>query len=355
MKNFYSLLGVEKTASHEEIKKAYHKLARKYHPDNKESGNEEKFKEINEAYQTLSDEKRRAEYDSYGHVFGGGAGGGPSGFSGFSSPFGDFGEQDFNFGDIFSEFFGGGAAQTRMPRGRDISIDLELPFREAIYGTERTVLLGKTALCDDCKGSGAHPKTEFTICKTCNGQGRVHETRSSFLGAITSVRECSTCRGRKKVPKEKCRTCHGMGVVKRQEEIVIKVPPGIENGEVIRLSGLGEAIAGGVSGDLYVKIHVGRHESLKREGANLLMDLDIKLSDALLGSEYTIRTLDGASLALKIPPGISWGEVLRVKGKGIPMGQGRAGDLLVKLNIRLPKYLSKESKKFIEKLKEEGI
>lgn len=355
-KDYYTRLGVPKTASREDIKKAYHKLARKYHPDNKESGNEQKFKEINEAYQTLSDEGRRAEYDSYGHVFGAGAGrdGG-----GFSSPFGDFSGdfQDWNvgFGDIFNEFFGGGRDQSRVARGRDISIDLELPFREAIFGTERAVLLAKTVLCDLCKGTGAHPKTEFTVCKTCNGQGRIHETRSSFLGAVTSVRECSTCRGRKKIPKEKCHTCHGMGVLKRQEEIVIKIPPGIEHGEVIRLAGLGEAISGGVPGDLYAKIHVGRHDTLKRDGANLVMELDIKLSDALLGAEYTIRTLDNATLAIKIPPGVSFGETLRIKGKGVPLRQGRVGDLLVKLHIRLPKYLSKEAQKLVEKLKGEGV
>jgi len=351
-KDYYSTLGVEKSASREDIKKAYHKLARKYHPDNRESGNEQKFKEINEAYQMLSDEKRRAEYDSYGHVFGGGA----SDFGGFSSPFGGFsGYQDFDFGDIFSEFFGGVGTKTRVPRGRDISIDLELSFQDAVYGTERRVLLAKTALCETCKGSGAEHKTEFVICKTCNGQGRIHETRNSFLGTISSVRECSTCRGQKKIPKEKCRPCHGLGVIKRQEEVAIKIPHGIENGEVIRISGLGEAVSQGVPGDLYVKIHVGKHDVFRRDGKDLVMNLDIKLTDALLGSEYTIKTLDGASLKIKIPETVSFGETLRLKGKGIPLAGGRRGDLLIKLTIKLPKHLSHKSRKLFEDLRGEGI
>ena len=350
-KDFYNALGVSENASTEEIKKAYHKLAKKYHPDNKESGDESRFKEINEAYQTLSDNKKRAEYDSYGHVFGD-----TSGFSGFSSPFGDFRvDEDFNFGDIFSEFFSGGGAGARTARGRDISVDLELSFQESIFGTKRTILLAKTALCEVCKGSGAEPKTELETCKTCNGQGRIREARNSFLGTITSVRECPTCKGRKKIPKEKCKACGGQGVLRRQEEISITIPAGIEDGEVIRLTGLGEAIANGVSGDLYVKVRVKPHPVFRRDGSDLVTDLNIKLSDAVLGGEYTIRTIDNSQLTVKIPPATSFGEILRVRGRGVPVNKNRRGDLLIKLDIKLPHNLSKKSKDLFDELRGEGI
>ena len=357
-KDYYVLLGVERSATKDDIKKAFHRLARKYHPDNKTTGDEKKFKEINEAYQTLSDEKKRSEYDTYGHVFSGAGGGGRGGFNPFEG-FSGFSGQDaaggveFDFGDIFSDFFGGGRGQAR--RGRDISIDLEVPFAESIYGTERTMLVTKTSKCDVCHGSGEKPGAGSVKCGTCNGQGRVRESRSSFLGTFTNVRECGECRGSGKIPKEKCTTCRGLGVARKQEEIVITIPPGINNGEMIRLSQMGEAVSSGIAGDLYVKIHIAPHATFRREGRNLIMDLDIKLTDALLGAEYTIRLLDTSTITLKIPQGISVGEVLRVRGKGIPIDRSRKGDLLVKLNIKLPKNLSSEAEKLFKKLKEEGI
>lgn len=344
--DYYNLLGLEKNASKDEIKKAFHKLARKYHPDNKTSGDEDKFKEVNEAYQTLSDDKKRSEYDTYGHVFSGA--GGNSTDPGFHQDF-----QGFDIGDIFNEFFGGGG--NRMKRGRDISIDVEVPFTEAIYGTERTMLLTKTSLCDLCKGNGAKPGTQQIKCEVCNGKGKVHETRSSFLGSFTSVRECGTCKGEGKIPKEKCDTCHGLGIGRKQEEIVVKIPPGIQDGEVIRLSGMGEAVSHGVPGDLYVKIHVGQHPLFRRDGENLVMDLDIKLSDALLGGEYPIQLVDNSQIKLKVPAGVSLGEVMRVRGKGVLLDRSRKGDLLIKLNIKLPRNLSKKARKLFEELKEEGI
>lgn len=353
-KDYYITLGVEKNASKDEIKKAFHKLARKYHPDNKAGGDEQKFKEINEAYQVLSNEKRRAEYDTYGQAFaGGGFSGGP--FGGFD--FSDLGRQgfegiEFDLGDIFGDFFGG--ARERVRRGRDISVDLEIPFTDAAFGTDRTVLLTKTSACDSCQGTGAQPGTKFEKCTTCNGKGRVQETRSSFFGTFTNVKECSVCRGKGEVPKQACTLCRGAGVVRKQEEVRIKIPAGIQDGEVIRLSGMGEAISGGVSGDLYIRIHVGKHPIFKREGNNITMTLDIKLTDALLGSEYPIETLDGV-ITVKIPENVTLGEILRVKNKGIPVGHGRRGDLLIKLNIRLPKHLSSKAKKLFDQLKDEGI
>ncbi len=350
-RDFYEVLGVQKGASKEEIKKAFHKLAHKYHPD-KSTGDAEKFKEVSEAYSVLSDDKKRAEYDSYGRTFGeGGAGfqGANFDFSQFQDAFQGFG---FDMGDIFGDFFGGGAGRQR--RGRDISIDLEISFKESVFGTRRRVLLAKTALCDTCHGSGAAPGSETETCKQCGGAGKIHETNNSIFGSITTVQPCRACRGTGKIPKERCNTCFGEGVYKKQEEIEIIVPAGIEGGEMIRLSGMGEAIVNGPSGDLYVKVHVTPDPRFKKEGANILTDLSIKLSDALLGGTYKIMTLDGEE-QLTIPVGISHGTLLTIKGKGVPHGRGKRGDLFVRVKINLPQKLSRTAKQLIEKLREEGI
>lgn len=346
-RDYYEILGVPKGASKEEIKKAFHKLAHKYHPD-KSGGDSDKFKEVSEAYSVLSDEKKRAEYDSYGRTFGaGGPGGAGFDFSQFQDAF----QGGFDFGDIFSDFFAGGATRTR--RGRDISIDIEVSFKESVFGTKRTVLLAKSSQCSTCKGSGAAPGTSLETCKQCNGAGKVHETTNSILGTITMVQPCRHCHGTGKVPKEKCETCRGEGIHRKQEEIEIAVPAGIEGGEMIRLTGAGEAVAGAPAGDLYVKIHVTPDPRFKKDGANLVTELSIKLSDALLGGEYKISTLDGEDMIV-IPPGVSHGEIVRISGKGVPMGRKR-GDLFVRIKITLPKKLSRSAKNLVEKLKEEGI
>jgi len=350
-KDYYETLGIAKTASKDEIKKAFHKLAHKYHPD-KKGGDVAKFKELSEAYSILSDDKKRAEYDSYGRVFSGGGGGqgsGPEGFdfSGFQQGF-----ENIDFGDIFSDFFGG--ARERVRRGRDISIDLELTFAESIFGTERKVLITKTSSCMACGGSGGKPGVGTKTCETCNGKGQIRESRKSFLGTVSTTRVCETCRGSGKIPKDKCANCHGVGVERREEEITIAVPAGIENGEMIRLSGMGEAVQGGAPGDLYVKIHIKRHQTFHKEGNNIVMDLNIKLSDALLGSEYKIATLDG-EISVKIPEGVAFGEVLRVRGKGVPFEKGKRGDILIRINITLPAKLSKHARELFEQAKKEGI
>jgi len=361
-RDYYEILGVTKSASKDEIKKAFYKLAHKYHPD-KTGGDAEKFKEMSEAYSVLSDDKKRGEYDSYGRVFGGGAG--PGGFGGAGAQGFDFSQfQDafqqggFDFGDIFGDFFGG-AGGGRVRRGRDISIDLELSFKDAIFGTKRKVLLAKVAECETCRGSGAKPGTKQETCKKCNGSGKIHETTNSIFGAISTVQPCRACRGTGKTPEEKCATCRGEGVYRKQEEIEITAPAGIEGGEMIRLTGAGEAVAGGIAGDLYVKIHVMPDARFKKDGVNLVTDLSVKLTDALLGHDYTVPTLDG-DITVSVPAGISHGELLRVKGKGVPMGKlitssAKRGDLFVRIKIILPQKLSREAKKLIEKLKEEGI
>ncbi len=350
MKDYYDILGVQKEASEEEIKKAFRTLAHKYHPD-KKGGDEKKFKEVSEAYAVLSDAKRRAQYDAMGRGgFQGGAGGFDfSNFNGFGQDFSGF--QDFDLGDIFGEFFGGRSAS---PRGRDISIDIELSFKDAIFGTERRVLISKVGTCDTCNGSGAKKGTSMHTCSTCNGKGKVQETRSTFLGALTTTRTCPTCYGKGEVPKEPCTTCRGEGTLKKQEEIHIVVPAGASDGEMIRMPGRGEAIGGGKAGDLYVKLHVRKDALFGREGTNILTTLSVRLSEALLGASKTIKTLDGDT-SLDIPVGTVHGTVLRVRGQGVPHGRGSRGDMLVRVEVAMPDKLSKKAKKLIEELKEEGI
>lgn len=355
-RDYYELLGVTKTASKEDIKKAFHKLAHKYHPD-KKGGDAERFKEVSEAYSILSDDKKRAEYDSYGRVFGGGSGAGFGGFNagGFDfSQFQDaFSQGGFDMGDIFSDFFAG-AANTRMRRGRDISIDLEISFRDSVFGVKRSVLLAKTSVCDSCQGTGGVMGTEMITCTHCNGAGKVHETTTSFFGTVTMQTICRHCKGTGKIPKEKCETCRGEGIYKKQTEIEIAVPAGIEGGEMIRLQGMGEAVQGGSAGDLYVKVHVQPDARFKKDGPNLITEISIKLSDALLGATYKIESLDGTE-TVEIPPGIKHGELIMIKGRGVPTGRGKRGDMFVKARINLPQKLSKSARSLIEKLREEGI
>jgi molecular chaperone DnaJ len=359
-KDYYEILGVDRKASKDEIKKAFHKLAHKYHPD-KEGGDEAKFKEINEAYQILSDDAKRAQYDAYGYGFNGSGGSGPGGFGGgfegfdFSG-FGNGGQGgiEFDLGDIFSEFFGDGR-RGREKRGRDISVDIQITFKEAIFGTERKILINKIAECDTCHGSGAAVGSKTKKCQTCDGKGVIREARRSFFGQVMTTRECPTCHGRGEMPEKLCNVCGGEGVVKKNTEVILNIPAGIENGEMIRLSGQGEAVSGGSPGDLYVKVHVEKHPVFTREGVNLLMNLNVKLTDAITGADYPIETLDG-KLTVKIPEGISSGEILRIKGKGVPYNRGtKRGDLYVKVIVKTPTKLSKRAKQLVEELKKEGI
>lgn len=355
MKDYYEILGVSKEASDEDVKKAFRKLAHKYHPDKKD-GNEAKFKEASEAYAVLSDKKRRAEYDRYGRTFSGTTQGGSSGgfdFSGFQQGFEGF--EDMDFGDVFTEMFGGRRSHTQMRRGRDISIDIELSFKEAVFGVERRILITKMTTCDTCGGSGAQSGSKNGSCTICGGKGSILETRNTFFGAMNSKRECERCHGRGKIPKEACVTCGASGVLHRQEEVKISIPAGVENGEMMRMSGRGEAIGfGGIAGDLYVKMHVKNDPRFSREGSTLATTLSIKITDALLGADYSVPTLDGV-VTIKIPQGISHGEVLRIRGKGVPMGRGERGDLHVRIAISFPTQLSRAANKIVEDLRKEGL
>lgn len=374
-KDFYKTLEIEKNASKEDVKKAFRKMAHKYHPD-KKGGDEAKFKEVNEAYQVLSDDNKRAEYDRYGQTFNGAGpqGGGGAGFGGFSASGGpaggwDFSSAGFDFGDIFrqaqsggadfgdafgfGDIFGGGGR--REKRGSDVSIDISLSFKESIFGVERRVSLHMLRQCATCKGTGAKDPKDLVTCTACNGKGSLRENRRSIFGTVSVERTCDQCHGEGKRAKEKCVVYHGEGVHKGEEEITIAVPAGIEDGEMVRLSGKGQAVRGGYAGDLYVKIHVEQDKKFRREGSDLVTTMSVKLTDAILGATYALETLDGPT-TISIPAGSGTGETLRVRGKGVPMGRsGSRGDLVVRLTVAMPKSLSKTAKQYIEELKREGI
>lgn len=359
--DYYKVLGVEKSASKDEIKKAFHKLAHKYHPD-KNKGDDSKFKEVNQAYQTLSDDRKRAQYDQFGADgpagFGGYGGGNQGGFGGFDFSGFQNGNVEFDMGDlgdIFGDFFGGGMGRrgSQARRGRDISTEIDISFEESVFGVKRNVLITKQSKCDVCKGNGAKVGAKMDTCKPCNGAGKIREMKRSILGTFQSVRECDTCMGLGKIPSEKCTECKGAGVLRAQSEITVNIPAGINNGEMIRMTGMGEAVKAGQAGDLYIKVNVKSHKVFKRDGANLTMDLPLKLTDALLGTKYNLETLDG-KLEVTIPEGVNHGELLRVRGKGVPHGSKR-GDIIIRVQIKIPSKLSKKAKEAIEKLKEEGL
>ena len=281
-KDYYNVLGVDKKASKEEIKKAFYKLAHKYHPDKKD-GNEAKFKEVNEAYQVLSDDAKRAKFDQFGAGFenmgGGGAGYGQGGFGGFDfSGFGQQGGGDFDFGnlnDIFSDFFngGGGGQRPQARRGRDISTEIGITFSDSILGLERKIVIKKTSKCKICNGNGAKVGTKMEKCKTCNGQGQVYEIKRTMFGNIQSAKVCQACLGIGEIPKEICTNCKGAGVLHKEEEISVSIPSGIRNGETVRLKGAGEAIKSGTTGDLYIKINVKMPSKISKRARELLEEL----------------------------------------------------------------------------------
>ncbi len=308
MKDYYAILGVEKTASADDIKKAFRKLASKYHPDKKE-GDEAKFKEISEAYAVLSDAKKRAEYDTYGRSYSG-MGGARPGWNGGAS-----GGVEFDLNDIFEGFsdmfggFGGRGAPARA-RGRDISIDIEISLKESVFGITRKVLLTKNNVCATCEGSGADKKAGVTSCTTCNGNGKIRETRQSILGTFTTVRECNVCDGRGSIPKVPCKDCGGRGVLKSEEEIEIVIPAGIENGEMIRMTGRGEAVRNGTPGDLYLSVHLRKHPDFEVKGRDLTMTSKVDMFTAVLGGKIEVSTLKG-KVDLKIPPGTQGGAKFR--------------------------------------------
>ncbi len=358
-KDHYSTLGVTKSASKEEIKKAFYKLAGKHHPD--KGGDEAKFKEVNEAYQILSDDKKRKEYDMYGESFSHSNPGAGAGFGGFGGGFdpSQFNDMQFDFGDlgdIFGDVFSGfGYGGQQVRRGRDISIEIEIPFAESVFGTERKVLISKVSKCKTCTGTGGKPGVGTKTCDSCNGKGKIHETRKTFMGAFQTVKNCDVCDGIGSVPKESCSDCKGLGVKQTREEIGITIPAGINGGEMIKMTAMGEAMKGAQSGDLFIKVRVQADKNWHREGHDLVINHKIKLTDALLGKKEVISGLDG-DISFEIPSGVSIGEAVRITNRGVPNTARRTrGDAIVRLNIELPKKLSKKAKTLVEDLREEGV
>ncbi|MDD2211545.1 MAG: molecular chaperone DnaJ [Clostridia bacterium] len=344
-RDYYDVLGVQRNAAEAEIKKAYRKLARQYHPDvnpgNQEA--EEKFKEINEAYEVLSEPGKRQRYDQFGH-----AGTDPNGFGGFGGfeggTAGDFG----GFGDIFEMFFGGGAASARQrgpQQGADLRLDLELSFEEAAFGVEKDLEIPRLENCPTCHGSGAKPGTSASSCSKCQGTGEVRYTQKTALGHFQTIKTCPQCGGMGKMISTPCPECQGRGHVKRKRKLKIKVPAGVDTGSRIRLSGEGEAgLRGGPPGDVYVYLKVRPHQIFERRGDDIYMEFPVTFVQAALGDEVQVPTLQGKA-ALKIPEGTQTHTVLRLRGQGIPhlYGSGR-GDQYVKIVMITPTKLNEEQK-----------
>ncbi|MDN5403898.1 MAG: molecular chaperone DnaJ [Lactococcus sp.] len=338
---YYERLGVSQSASQDEIKKAYRKLSKQYHPDiNKDAGAEDKYKEIQEAYETLGDAQNRAAYDQYGAAGANGGGfGGAGGFSGFGGG-GGFG----GFDDIFSSFFGGGGGQSNptAPRqGEDLQYRVNLKFEEAIFGVEKEVSYNRDQACHTCHGDGAKPGTKVETCHKCGGHGQVQVARDTPLGRVMTTATCDVCHGTGKEIKEKCPTCHGSGHEKQLHKIKVKVPAGVETGQQMRMNGGGDAGKnGGPYGDLYVIFNVAASKQFERDGAEIFYEMPLEFVQAALGDEVEIPTVHG-TVKLKVPAGTQTGQNFRLRGKGAPKLRGTGnGDQHVIVNIVTPKKLN---------------
>lgn len=351
-RDYYEILGVSKSASADEIKKAFRKLAVQYHPD-KQGGDEAKFKEINEAYEVLRDAEKRQRYDQFGHA---GVGGGAGGAGG--NPFGGFGGQagqSFNFdfedlglGDIFGNMFGGGARRSRPHRGQDVATELTLTFEEAVFGVEKELNLTLQSICDHCKGNGAEPGHGLKTCPTCQGAGQVARVMNTIFGQIQQTATCDTCHGRGKVPEKLCTVCHGRGTTRATERVKLKVPAGVDDGAAIRLSGRGEAVQDGEKGDLYVNIRVKPHKHFTREGELILSAETVDMVTAALGGTLDVQTIDGP-ITIKIPAGLQSGTDFKLANHGVPHLRGHArGAHIVTVKVETPTKLTKRQKELLK-------
>lgn len=356
-RDYYEVLGVPRTASKDEIKDAYRKLALQYHPDrNKAPDAEEKFKEISEAYAVLSDDEKRTQYDQLGHagfdqrytsedIFRG---------ADFDSIFRDIGFGSGGLTDVFSFFFGDRGFREREARGRDLGYELEITLEEAANGAEKEIRIERTEKCDVCGGSGAAPGTSPRICPRCNGSGRVQATTRNAFGTFVRVVSCPTCGGRGRIIEKPCPKCRGSGLIQRERQITVKIPPGIDEGNQLRLSGQGEMASGAdYPSDLYVIMRIAPHRYFKRDGDDLLYNLTVGFPQLALGAEVSVQTLEGTT-TMKIPSGTQSGEMIRLRGKGMPRfrGYGR-GDLLVRVRIAVPEKLTQQQQSLLEQLAKE--
>lgn len=346
-RDYYEILGVPRGASDDEIKSAFRKLARQYHPDvSQEANAEERFKEINEAFAILSDADKRAAYDRYGHAGVQGQGGMPGGFT-------------VDFSDIFEDFFGGlggfGRGSQRMRnaphRGADLQLQIELTFEEAVFGVEREIEITRDEVCSHCQGRKAEPGTNPERCNSCGGKGEVRQVRQTILGSMVQVATCPSCNGTGETISTPCKVCSGRGLERKTRKKVVAVPAGVDTGNQIRLAGEGQpGLNGGPHGNLYVLINVKPHKFFRRRDNDILLDLEINLAQATLGAEVDVPTVDGTS-KLKIPAGIQPGKILRMRNKGIPSLRGSdRGDELVIVNVSIPKTLTTEQRKLFEEL-----
>lgn len=362
-RDYYEVLGVSKSASADEIKKAFRKAAVQHHPD-KEGGDEAKFKEVNEAYEVLKDQQKRQRYDQFGHAGVGGAAGGGAGSNPFEG-FGGFGGQNVHFdfgdgglGDIFGQFFGGGARTHGPTHGRDVETTITLSFEDALFGVEHSLDLTMDDECTHCHGTTVEPGHEMKTCETCQGAGQQTRVMNTMFGPIQQAVTCETCRGRGKVPEKVCTRCRGTGTERRQQTIKVKIPAGIDDGATIRLRERGEAIGGGSKGDLYVHVRVRAHKKFTREGDLVLSEEHISMVDAALGTEIDVETVDGA-VRMKIPAGTQSGTDFKLSGHGVPhMGRDTRGAHIVSIIVDIPTKLTKRQRELLEEFgsaKKRGI
>lgn len=348
-RDYYEVLGVPKNASADELKSAFRRLARQYHPDvNKAEDAEEKFKEINEAYAVLSDDQKRAAYDRFGHAGVRGANGQPD----FSVDFTDFADI---FGDLFGfGGFGRSSSRTRNAprRGADLQYHLDLTFEEAIFGADKEISISRDEICSRCSGNGAEPGTSPVRCNACNGSGEVRQVRQTILGSMVQVATCPTCKGQGETISTPCRTCQGRGQERQTRIKVVSVPAGVDTGTQIRLAGEGQpGINGGPNGNLYIAVQVKPHKYFRRQENDILLNLNINVAQAALGADVQVPTVDGEMETLRIPGGTQPGKVLHLRGKGVPKlrGSGR-GDQLVLINVEIPTSLNSEQRQLFEEL-----
>lgn len=357
-RDYYEILGVGKDASADEIKKAFRKQAIQHHPD-KEGGDETKFKEINEAYEVLKDQSKRQRYDQFGHAGVGGNGGmGGNPFGGFGSANGqemhfDFG--DLGLGDIFGSFFGGQAnGRPKTKRGRDVETRVEISFEQAVFGTEVNLRLDLEDTCEHCKGSTVEPGFELKTCDTCKGSGQVVNVTRTIFGNIQQASLCPTCQGSGKVPEKVCSVCRGKGTQKKDQDVTLKIPAGIDDGATIRLREHGEAVANGPKGDLYVNVRVKPHKHFTREGDLILSDEHVGMVEAALGTEIDVETVDGL-VRMKIPAGTQSGSDFKLAEHGVPhMRGGNRGAHIVTVIVDTPTKLNKEQQALLQQFIEAG-
>lgn len=364
MKDYYTILGVSKNASKEEIKKSFRKLAHQYHPD-KKGGDEKKFKEINEAYQVLSNDSKRAQYDQFGQTFGEGTGSG-QGFSGFDFGGFDFsgfskgsrpGGFEFDLNDIFSDFFRGTRARTSTrikPKGSDIEADIEISLEEAFLGIEKQISLRKYVKCAKCGGHRNEPGTNLKTCPKCNGTGEVRREQRTVFGVFAQVSDCSECSSEGKIPEVKCSGCKGFGMIYKVDVVNVRVPAGVRSGQVFEFVGAGEMGRGG-AGNLYVRVLVKEHSYLERQGDDIFSDVEISVSQAVLGDTIRVGTIDG-EYAAKIPSGFQSGGMIKLVNKGMPkMNKSGRGDHYLRITVKIPEKLSKRAKELFEDLRNERV